>query len=88
MKPRHPLFLFSCIHTQEIGDGIYPVGARDGAFARRDFTRNELLGKAVATGLSAGTAIGAGQHLFDLLDTRILINAQVSVRNSEQCGEE
>ncbi len=76
------------IDLEVFSDLFDRVTGADRALARGDFTRYQFFCERQAAWLPAGAAIGAGKQIVGCLDSRVFIDLQETLRDSEYRPEE
>lgn len=86
-QTRHTLLLSSQTNAEEIGDDLIHVLGVDGTEARLDLTLDQHLRERATPWRAAGTAVGVGQQVLDLVDAWILEDVEMTIRHDQDRGQ-
>jgi hypothetical protein len=68
---------------QQLRDLQVSLGCGNRAACRNRLAGNQSFRESAASGIPTATAIGVRQQLLDIVDARILVHSQQSIRNDE-----
>ena len=84
----HALFVRTQLHTKEVGDDLVGVLGIDRAQARVHLALHQLFGERPAARRTAGTAVGLGQEILDIIDARILQHEQPAIGDDKDARQD